>query len=192
MPGGCSNLIARSDLVRRLGGFDERLSLFADWDLWLRLSRSTRGAACDEIHVGYLQHRGNMVIRSQRSFFEEIDYLAAKHRCASPEGTIDRLGAARWAAWANRWAGHRIRAAGFLFRAGIVHRSRRDLFRAGLVLARGLIPHPSIARALFRLRDVAVKIVDPSRLSEPARAFPQPAWLDFYDPVPGRQLERKP
>ncbi|MGZ4692177.1 MAG: glycosyltransferase family 2 protein, partial [Acidimicrobiales bacterium] len=37
VPGGASGVVARTAVVRRLGGFDEQLANFADWDLWIRL-----------------------------------------------------------------------------------------------------------------------------------------------------------
>jgi glycosyltransferase involved in cell wall biosynthesis len=46
VPGGCSNVVARTELVRSLGAFDEKLSIIADWDLWIRLARN--GQPCAE------------------------------------------------------------------------------------------------------------------------------------------------
>jgi glycosyltransferase involved in cell wall biosynthesis len=36
--GGASGVVAATELVRRIDGFDPRLSVFADWDLWTRLA----------------------------------------------------------------------------------------------------------------------------------------------------------
>ena len=38
VPGGASNLLGKADLMRALGGFDEALSLCADWDFQTRLA----------------------------------------------------------------------------------------------------------------------------------------------------------
>src|SRR2546421_3337685 len=59
LPGGCSNVLARTDVVRATGGFDERLSMVADWDLWLRLSERARRVACQDVVVAYRKHTGN-------------------------------------------------------------------------------------------------------------------------------------
>lgn len=37
IPGGASGVLARTDLVRQVGGFDVALSNLADYDLWIRL-----------------------------------------------------------------------------------------------------------------------------------------------------------
>src|SRR5207248_7970393 len=38
MPAGASNVVARTKVVRDLGGQDETLSHFAGWDLWIKLA----------------------------------------------------------------------------------------------------------------------------------------------------------
>ena len=42
IPAGASNVLARTDVVSRLGGFDESLAHLADWDMWLRLAHGGR------------------------------------------------------------------------------------------------------------------------------------------------------
>ena len=42
--GSPSAVLARTELVRAVGGFDEELALLADWDLWLRLAAVARAA----------------------------------------------------------------------------------------------------------------------------------------------------
>ena len=44
IPGGCSNVVAETTLVREVGGFDTELSLLADWDLWIRLALAAPAA----------------------------------------------------------------------------------------------------------------------------------------------------
>jgi glycosyltransferase involved in cell wall biosynthesis len=39
---GTPTVVARRDLVERVGGFDERLPRLQDWDLWIRLAAITR------------------------------------------------------------------------------------------------------------------------------------------------------
>ncbi|MDQ1535079.1 MAG: hypothetical protein QOF28_2840, partial [Actinomycetota bacterium] len=41
VPGGASTVMARRQLVLDVGGFDEGLSVLADWDLWVRLALSS-------------------------------------------------------------------------------------------------------------------------------------------------------
>jgi glycosyltransferase involved in cell wall biosynthesis len=56
MPAGASNVVARSDLVRRVAGFDTELFQLADWDLWIRLAEAGRPAACADVLVAYVKH----------------------------------------------------------------------------------------------------------------------------------------
>lgn len=49
------------DAIRRVGMFDERLSVGEDWDLWFRLARLVPFAFTREIHVCCLRHHGNTV-----------------------------------------------------------------------------------------------------------------------------------
>ena len=44
IPAGCSSVMARTDLMRSVGGFDESLHQLADWDLWIRLAEAAPGA----------------------------------------------------------------------------------------------------------------------------------------------------
>ena len=50
-PAGASNVVVRTDAIRRIGGFDERLAHVADWDAWIRLAGAAMGNACEETSV---------------------------------------------------------------------------------------------------------------------------------------------
>ncbi len=58
--GGGSGVMADRDLVLALGGFDTRMSMYADWDLWARLAYAAPLAAVDHPLVGYVEHPGGM------------------------------------------------------------------------------------------------------------------------------------
>jgi glycosyltransferase involved in cell wall biosynthesis len=60
--GAPSTVMVRTALVRRAGGFDERLSVLADWDLWLRLilEHGAVASACREPLFVYAVHEQNM------------------------------------------------------------------------------------------------------------------------------------
>jgi glycosyltransferase involved in cell wall biosynthesis len=53
VPAGGSGVMVRTDVVRELRGFDERLALYEDWDLWSRLALRGAGAAVDRPLVAY-------------------------------------------------------------------------------------------------------------------------------------------
>jgi glycosyltransferase involved in cell wall biosynthesis len=178
VPGGCSNLVARTEVVRRLGGFDERLSMLADWELWLRLALETSGARCGEIHVGYQQHGGNMALRTPNRVFSEAAYFGAKHRePGAGLPAFDPLSAIRLVAWENFWVGKRARAARLLLRAGAGQRSRPDFVRGLQFLIWALSPD-ALAHAFWRRRHG----VDPKTRPQ----VPDVEWLGRYDDALGR------
>jgi glycosyltransferase involved in cell wall biosynthesis len=133
IPGGCSNTIARTALVREAGGFDDRLSMLADWDLWIRLAERTGAAACPQPHVAYLDHAQSMHVQQARATPRELEHLAAKHReqmlrhGIRPEAG---LWVVSWAAAGEHRAGHPLRAAGMYARAAVRFRSKGMLLRA--------------------------------------------------------------
>ena len=177
IPAGCSNVMARTAVLRRLGGFDERLFQLADWDLWLRLALAERAGSTPEILVGYVTHPANMVVQTRSDVMDELTYLERKHADVANEYGIafDRLWVARWVAGSNRRAGRRVRAAGVYLRAGLVHRSRADVVRAGAVLARPLVPRALAQRVHERRR----RRSDGSGATVPGA----PPWLERYRPL---------
>jgi glycosyltransferase involved in cell wall biosynthesis len=173
VPGGCSNVIVRADLVRRVGGFDHELSMLADWDLWLRLARTGTGARCEALHVGYLEHEGNMARRHPRAIERESKHVAEKYR-GDPDTAIDRLAAVRWVAWIDFWSGHRARAGRLLLRAGLEERSARDVAR-GLRFVVWAVAPERLSRLLWRLRHRGRARPEPAE-----HGFSRPQWLDAY------------
>jgi GT2 family glycosyltransferase len=127
--GGCSNVVARTELVRQTGGFDEELFQLADWDLWIRLTQAAPAAACPDVVVGCIVHSGSMLLTSEEDVLDELRYLEEKHRRTS-EATgvrVDRALFRRWVASGHLRAGRRARAAR-IFLAGAV----RDHDPAGM------------------------------------------------------------
>lgn len=112
MWGGSSNVMARTELVRTLGGFDEHLFQLADWDLWIRLALAGRAASCTDVLVAYSIHERNMLLTDRRDVFPEMDYLVDKHRDSSEAFGIDfdRALFSRWVAVGHRRAGRRLQA----------------------------------------------------------------------------------
>ncbi len=132
MPAGSSNVVARTALVRELGGHDETFFHFAGWDLWLRLAEAAPAAACPEALVAYVQHRGSMLISERGRVVEEWERLAEKHRALSARHGVefDRWGLVGWLAWADSRVGRRYRAAAGYLRAGVMYATRRNLWMA--------------------------------------------------------------
>jgi glycosyltransferase involved in cell wall biosynthesis len=120
IPAGASNVIARTERVRDLGGFDPELRHFADWDMWLRLAATARAAACDQPLLAYVLHGDNMVFTDSRGVVREFRRMAAKHELlaggygVTPDRIVpDRMGVFRWLGWGNARMGRRFKAAGW-------------------------------------------------------------------------------
>jgi glycosyltransferase involved in cell wall biosynthesis len=144
-----SSVMARTDLVREVGGFDGRLSVLADWDLWLGLIQRTAVASCRLPLTGYTEHRDNMTITRLNEVRSELAYLARKHDAFAARNG-GRFGGARFEAWiagSLRRSGHPWRAARAYLRIGMRRGDRGAMVR-GLLLLFG----PSPMRAARRLR----------------------------------------
>jgi glycosyltransferase involved in cell wall biosynthesis len=173
VPAGCSNVLARTDVVRALGGFDEQLFQLSDWDLWIRLAWSGRAAACNEILVGYLEHSANMLLTDDRDVTRELEYLVAKHARlrAEHEVELDRVTFSHWVAWGHLRRKRRLRAARVYLGSGIANRRPRDIYLAAAFTARAALP---LSRMIAAVRSITG--------SDPSHAYPvaEPSWLELY------------
>ena len=165
---GCSNVIARADLVRELAGFDERLYQLADWDLWIRLALAGPAAAASEIAVGYVMHEESMLLTDRRDVFPEMDYLTDKHRASSDEYGVefDRALFARWVARGHRLAGRRRLAALTYLRSAA---RNGDL---------GALPRAAGSLAPERLSELSKRLARSEQRSALRKlAGPEPPWI---------------
>jgi glycosyltransferase involved in cell wall biosynthesis len=160
--GGPSTFMAKTKLVRDVGGFDERFSALADWDLLLRLSQQGRGAACRDVVIGYVEHGENMLVVHADRVTREFHELAAKHRAAALAKGVKFGGVwfSRWAALRHRKAGRRLRAAGGYLYGAVANRSVEDVMRGVGVLFGE------------RVMQIGQRVVD--------KGAPPPAWLELY------------
>jgi glycosyltransferase involved in cell wall biosynthesis len=163
VPAGCSNVLAHTETVRRLGGFDERLFQLADWDLWIRLAWSGPAVACDETLVGYLEHSQNMLLTDDEDVTRELDYLASKHAALRKQHgvVLDRRSFSHWVAWGHLRRTRRLKAAKVFLRSGIRNRQPHDLWLAAAFAIRPLVPGAGRAQ--------------PSAVTTSA-----PGWLQLY------------
>ena len=165
---GCSNVLARADLVRELGGFDERLVQLADWDLWIRLALAGRAAATTDVLVGYVMHDESMLLTDRREVFPEMDYLVEKHGDAARDHGVelDQALFTRWVARGHRRAGRRTLAAQTFLRGA---RRHRDI---------GALPRALGSFAPERLVDVSRRIGGVERRSTlKTQRVPEPDWI---------------
>jgi glycosyltransferase involved in cell wall biosynthesis len=127
---GSSNVLARTELLRRLGGFDESLHHIADWDLWIRLTEAGRPAACPEPLVAYVVHAANMHRTAIDSAAREGRLLRAKHAHSSLSGRFDPVVFRGWIAEGQAHSGRHGRAAFTYAVTAVCYRSRPDARRA--------------------------------------------------------------
>ena len=157
-----SSATVRRDLLEEVGCFDDQLSVIADWDLWVRLSRHGDAARCEKPLVAYWEHEAAMHHQDRGDLDDELAYMADKYSGLLPAGRrFGARAAARKRAADYRLAGRRMRAAAAYLRIGFSEPSRTDLLRGvallggeGLVarlkiMARPDVPTPEwVARAI--------------------------------------------
>jgi glycosyltransferase involved in cell wall biosynthesis len=174
VPGGGSNVVVRTATFREVGGFDESLRFFEDWDLWLRLLQVTPPATCPEVLVARVEHGANMLFRDKANVRADFERVLAKQGAVS---NGQRLAVAEWMAHEHMRAGLHLRAAALYARAAVSHRSPGNavaaagaLFgRRGLALASRLL---ASTRGATHLEEAA------------APAPPEaPAWLAALRPA---------
>jgi hypothetical protein len=167
---GGSNVIARTDAVRKLGGFDQRLFQLADWDMWIRLALDGRAAAVDEILVGYVMQPESMLLTDRRDVFLEFRYLVDKHHSSTSVGP-DEAKFARWVAAGHLRAGRRRAAASTYARGALTTGDPRLALRAAVALLgwRGLLAARAVGRRVWG--------DDPAKMTAL-----EPTWIARYRP----------
>lgn len=131
-----SAVLARTELVRAVGGFDEELALLADWDLWLRLATAGRGAASPEVLVAYTEHPGSMTVTASGRVGAELARMARTHAAlvAAHGGRLGGAELSRWSAGGRRRGGGRLGAARAYAATGLRERDAGSLLRAPVAL----------------------------------------------------------
>jgi glycosyltransferase involved in cell wall biosynthesis len=156
VPGGASAVVARTDLLRSVGGFDPALSTLADWDLWVRLAAVARLAIVDRPLVAYLVH-GESMSTDTDLLAADLRAFLAKHAAAraARQVAFDEGNWRRYVAEMHLRAGRRLPAATEYALA-----ARRGRVRAWR-LAMASLAAPAWARR---------------RLTARRRAHASPAW----------------
>jgi len=163
IPAGASNVLARGELVREVGGFDVTFRYLADWDLWIRLAQSGRAAAAPGVLVAYLEQLDGMSLEVPKRAFRELSALEAKYRSLREQYgvSIDSVAFMHDAAWLQLRRRRHGAAARIYLRSAIVNRRPRDVVPAVRFAARAVVP---LRRSLKA--PVEVKVT------------PAPRWLD--------------
>lgn len=119
VPGGGSSVVASTQKLKDLGGFDPDFAILADWEMWIRLAELSPPAVVAKPLVGYLRHLGGMSL-DRRSSWREIQRLEAKHHRQMPGRVrVDRFGYYVYLGQREFQLNRPRRGAGFLLRAAV-------------------------------------------------------------------------
>ncbi len=135
VPSGGSSVIAETDLVREIGGFDAGLSASEDWDMWIRLAQRSPLAAVDRPLIAYRHATGTMStdigrMRKSRMIIQSrYAKLAAEYGVAPDEALHEGFLAKQLLR-----AGAGREAAAIFARIVLRHRRWRDLPRVPAAL----------------------------------------------------------
>jgi glycosyltransferase involved in cell wall biosynthesis len=161
LPAGQSNVLARTSLVRELGGFDAQLKMHPDWEMWIRLAWAGEGVTCDEIHVAYRIHAETMT-GFDVDITPDVDRMLARHSPVRLDPSSARTFADRWRAAAHRRRGDRVAASRLYLTGGLRHRSPGMLLRGLAVL---------MGESVMRAGNPGARLMPPDG---------EPAWLERY------------
>jgi glycosyltransferase involved in cell wall biosynthesis len=120
--GGCSAVMARRDLLDRVGLFDESLRGFEDPDLWMRLA-AVSGYACIDETLAVILRREHSVSRNLDSMRVAALRSMRKNRALLPPGLRGRF-------WRSCLAGVYTDYAKPAYRAGRLGLAYADTLRA--------------------------------------------------------------
>lgn len=168
IPGAASNVIVRTELLREIDGFDERLFILEDPDLALRLVRRARAAACEDVHVAYLQHEGARHLRDIDRLLRSFAYFRTKHPEVDAYILENHL---EWVLSQHRRAGRKVAAARLCWTVARHQRSPR-WFAKGLTYLAGNRARHAVRRLTRGPRDPAPERRD--------AALPELDWVRAY------------
>jgi glycosyltransferase involved in cell wall biosynthesis len=149
VPGGASGVVAERELVQGVGGFDTRLSLLADWDLWTRLALCSPAIAVPEPLHAYRVHASSMSARN-RNGEDELRIVEAKYACERRERgvALARQAFDFWLADSRQRGGRRLAAADAYVRSvGYTAPLNAALHAAAALVWPGSLRHVSARRA---------------------------------------------
>ena len=187
IPAGGSNVLVRTDVVRRAGGFDERYVHLGDFECWVRVGRVCNAARVSEPLVAYVQHPRAMHLSEARRVLSDARRLHASYSVEYARSSVrfDADAFLAWVAHQHRLLGNPRRAAGVYLLTGLRHRKPQHLLRAAVFAFAGQ-RFDSLRRRLRR--SLHRQALSSGRESGPQprshTGSPEaPAWLKAYLPL---------
>lgn len=95
VPAGGSGVVVRRQLFLDVGGFDEELAMFADWDMWLRLAAASSVTVVREPLVAYRDHAAAMS-RDLAGVERELARMEHKHAVVDGRPSLDVTRVREW------------------------------------------------------------------------------------------------
>ena len=177
---GPSNIICSTTVIRGLGGFQQDLSFFADWEMWIRLSVAGAAARSNEVCVAVVDHPSSMTRTGSYDLARELECLR-RHQpdLFRTDTSADRERLLRLRAACERATGRRVEASIGYVRAGLRGRRAVNLAKASACLLPGA--GRGIESALQRL--TAERLRQPTRRALPRLLMATcsrsvaPAWV---------------
>ena len=138
---GTSTVMARTDLLRELGGFDRDMPQSEDWDLWLRLAARAPVGCLPEVLMDYTMHRPGNLSGQRSARLAAMRIIADRHGPAAQQldPSALRICAARLLVAAAESAaadGARLKAAWLHLGVALRQPARRHFREAAAVLLR--------------------------------------------------------
>jgi glycosyltransferase involved in cell wall biosynthesis len=165
MPAGQSNVLARAEFVRDLGGFDAGNQTQADWEMWIRMAWAGSAGSCEAIHVAYRILPGSMTTFDV-DVTPDVDRMLSQHAPERIHPDAVCTLADRWRASAYRRRGQRLAASRQYLVGALRHRRPEMLARSIGVL----------------LGESAMRMASSEAWRRPPDG--EPAWLARYRPAP--------
>ncbi|HYH62915.1 MAG TPA: glycosyltransferase family A protein [Solirubrobacterales bacterium] len=166
--GSPSSVMVQRSVLEEVGGFDPAFSVLADWDLYIRIAASGKGALCEAPLTAYLNHATNMHLNAD-SALEEFRRLRVKHEALARSAGVTVGGKAwwEWLASALRRSGHRFRGAALFLWVAI-----RFGHPSSVARATGTLAGDKLSRGARKIW--------PSRTEQPDGSLPEANWVDAF------------
>lgn len=135
--GSPSGVLASTELVRAVGGFDGAFSTFADWDLWLRLADAYPALGVRAPLLGYVTHEGSMHRQPLGPLLRELRLLTRRHRGRGRLGGVEIW---VWIAMSKKDAGQHLFSAAIAIATGLRWARAKLFVDAAKALVRMVFP----------------------------------------------------
>lgn len=86
--GGCSSMLVRKEVFQQAGGFDQEMPSMQDWDLWLRLCRTTTIRRIPKALIVYDDVHDQRISTNHSARAKGLQKLLQKHRQNWPSRVI--------------------------------------------------------------------------------------------------------